>query len=333
VIDRANRSGFSSPRGSAMVEFALMALVLSVLMAGTVDFGRLMYSAQGIQDIARIAARELALTPLRSDISFECALYGLASGVCPVGYVEPTDPVTGEYVVRQRVYNPACLVVDLNDPAIAGSDAAVDAFFATMPIVNRSLRPLMIIDQSGGRTLLRFPGALLTDASSPPCAGLAGTGLTVRIPRVTRDPDPDAHGVETGIEWLNVLEEIRPGPDPTTGPFSLTDLSGGVLPNLPRGIAAVRINYPYQAGMMTGFQPNPDPLEPNVGRWIVADGDAAAFAPPPGLDYDAAASDETLTGAYAGKLGLGRQLAFAQTVRPFRKLIAAQAIYRREVFE
>ena len=30
--------------------------------------------------------------------------------------------------------------------------------------------------------------------------------------------------------------------------------------------------------------------------------------------------------------GLGNQLAFGKIVRPFRRLISAQAIYRREVF-
>jgi len=39
-------------------------------------------------------------------------------------------------------------------------------------------------------------------------------------------------------------------------------------------------------------------------------------------------------GPYAGTFGLGRQLALAgRTVRPFRKVVSAQAIYRREVVE
>jgi len=39
-------------------------------------------------------------------------------------------------------------------------------------------------------------------------------------------------------------------------------------------------------------------------------------------------------GAYAGAFGLGQHFALAgQTVRPFRKLISTQAIFRREVFQ
>ena len=48
----------------------------------------------------------------------------------------------------------------------------------------------------------------------------------------------------------------------------------------------------------------------------------------------AARSTIGAVGPYAGAFGLGRQLALAgRTVRPFRKLISAQAIYRREVVE
>ena len=44
--------------------------------------------------------------------------------------------------------------------------------------------------------------------------------------------------------------------------------------------------------------------------------------------------DDGAVGPYAGPYGLGRQLALAgRTLRPFRKLISAQAIYRREVVE
>ncbi len=40
---------------------------------------------------------------------------------------------------------------------------------------------------------------------------------------------------------------------------------------------------------------------------------------------------ETCQGIYAGNFGLGRQYALAKTVRPYRSLLQAQAIFRREV--
>lgn len=289
-------------RGSVLVEFALIALVFSLLLATSVDFGRLMFSAQAIQDVARVAARELSVTPLGATLTFEQAL---------------ADPL-----VVQRIYDPGYLVVNIDDPA-TDTDAEIDDYFANMPVVNRALRPLMIVDQPpGGPRLLRYPGALLLDAASP-------SGFTVGIPRVVAR---DASGVET-IEWIAVIEEIRSDPlDPTTGPFSVA----APVVATQRGLVALRINYPYQAGALSGFQSNPaGPFEPSVDNPIVADDGAVAElnAPLVGTVIPEDPGAPAGPGAYSGPYGLGRQLAFAHTVRPFRKLLSAQAIYRREVFE
>jgi hypothetical protein len=297
-------------RGSAIVEFALVALVLSLLLATTIDFGRLMFSAQQIQDVARVAARELAVTPLPANITFEAALTYL-------------DPNTGQSPVLERIFNPACLVVDVDNFATAED---VEQFFAQMPLVNKALRPLMIADHPGDppANLLRYPGALL--ASGTPGATCAGqpAPFTVGIPRVLAR---GSNGEET-IDWVPILEEIRANPDPTTGPFSLTV----------NGIVALRINYPYQAAAMSGFQTKDrSEFDPNLDNVIVAD-DSFNTPPPDGIGSllpDPAPGDRSYVGPYAGRYGLGRQLAFAkpQGVRPFRKLLAAQAIYRREVFQ
>ena len=102
-----------------------------------------------------------------------------------------------------------------------------------------------------------------------------------------------------------------------------------------RGLAAVRINYPYQAAMLSGFFPPvatfDDPIPPNLGSPILADdgGVLETNATPGGLVDDGGA-----VGPYAGSYGLGRQLALAgRVVRPFRRLVTAQAIFRREVIE
>lgn len=110
-------------------------------------------------------------------------------------------------------------------------------------------------------------------------------------------------------------------------------LSDDPHPN--RGLAAVRVNYPYQAAALSAFQTAPpidgDPLPPNWSRIITADDGAVQQnnAPPGEL-----AGDPGGIGPYAGPFGLGRQLAFAgRTVRPFRRLVSAQAVFRREVFQ
>ena len=321
-----------SERGAALVEFVLVSFVLYLLVAGGLEFGRLMFAANALQDVARLAARELSVAPLQAGATFDYAL------TCDAA----TDP-NCLVDLRRRVFDPACLVVDLADPAVAPDP---DGFFAAMPVVNRALRSLMIAEPERP-AMLRYPGALLTDASNAACSALgpngqaSATGLTVGIPLVAAR---DGSGVET-IAWVPVLEEIRAVRDrdcPARGAFSLIylptqdecgALAADPVPN--RGIAAVRVNYPYQAAMLSGFQPAPptdtDPLPPNWGNVITADdGSVQETNAAPGGPVD----DPSSIGTYAGRFGLGRQLAFAgRIVRPFRRLVSAQAIYRREVYQ
>lgn len=315
--------------GAALVEFALVSLVLYVLLAGGIELGRLMFAANAVQDAARLAARELAVAPLRAEVTFEYAL------TC-----SPADDPGCLVDLRRRVFDPACLVVNMTDPAVS---ADPEAYFASLPVVNRALRGLMITEPERPN-LVRYPGALMGDLSGAPCSavgpnGQAGaTGLTVGIPLVTSR----GGGGET-ITWVPVLEEIRAEKNcPSRGAFSLAYLSAldecGPLeadPLANRGLAAVRINYPFQAATLSAFQPAPptvtDPLPPNWAGVIDADDSSVLennAAPGSTLDSGAAA------GTYAGPYGLGRQLAFAgRTVRPYRRLVSAQAIHRREVFQ
>lgn len=265
-------------RGGVLIEVAMVALALYFLLALILDFGRLMFVAQAVQEAARVAARELALAPLPGAATFEAALQ---------------DPD-----VRTNLYDPSRLVIPVTD------DAAFQAALAALPIINKALVPLMIHETIEGVDYLRYPGALLNDGSG---------GLTVGIPRVV---SRDADGVET-IQWVSPIEEILPNPnDPTTGPFSIASTGPE------QGLVAIRINYPFQAAVLVGFQPGNAP--------IVAD-DAAVSednALPPGQTTVAPAGG---IGVYAGSYGLGGHLNWGTTRRPFRKLLAAQAIFRREV--
>jgi hypothetical protein len=312
--------------GSVFVEFALVSLALTMILAATIDFGRLMFSAQGVQDVARVAARELAITPLPANLTFDGP--GQTGALTWVDD-DPSSPTFGVALVRQRIFNPACLVINLADPVVANDP---DAFLRGLPIVNKALETVMIGDRPNGANLLRYPGALLTTGDATPCDSVqsggaivsaTATGLTVKIPYV-RDSTGEL------IAWLEVLEEIRPDPnDPTTGPFSLSH--NPALPNQPIGLAAVRVNYPFQAGAMTAFHPDPDDpiLNPSIGHPILTS--ETTCDPPPGFEL---AGDPDAVGPFAGPCGLGRQLAFGgQVVRPFRKVVSAQAIYRREVFQ
>src|SRR5262249_51811147 len=149
--------------------------------------------------------------------------------------------------VARRVFDPACLVVDLDDPAVA---ADPEGYFAAMPVVNKALRPLLITEPSRPN-LLRYAGALLNDNVGTSCSATgpngqaAPTGFAVGTPLVT---SRDATGAET-ITWVPVLEEIRAAENvncPSRGPFSLVYLASGdscgslaADPLTDRGLAAV----------------------------------------------------------------------------------------------
>lgn len=316
-------------RGSALVEFALTALVLYLLLAGGIELGRMVFVSQVLQDAARVAARELSVTPLPAGIGFEDAL-------------NFSDGTTID--VKAQIWDPDLLVIDLDN--IPGS-ATLDAYFATLPLVNQALRPVFIADNvtidGAPRHLLRYPGALLVKAGTP-------TGFTVGVPRVV---SRDGSGVET-VEWLGVMTEVRSNPiDPACelfGPFDMTPPPPPVpaqcgVNAVPAGIAAIAINYPFQSAGLSGFQNNGVDANgapnPNVSKAIQADDEAAlaaSAAPPAGttlLDAGRISdpSSDAGTAPYSGRLGLGTQQALGRVVRPYRSLLTGQAMFRREVFQ
>lgn len=265
-------------RGSILIEFALVVLLLSLLLAATVELGKAVYSAQAAQNAARVAARELALAPLPPQATFDEAL--------------------------ATVFDPALLFVDLGTTTI-------DEAFANAPPLNHALKPLMIFDRVtvGGSTrdVLRYPGAVWVSS---------GGVNTVKVPLVV---SRGADGVET-IELRDVVEAI-PG------------IAYAVDPSAPNtsGIAAVRVHVPFQAAALSGFQANPaGPFEPNLDGAIVADDTGVTVSSAPGDGALAGADSELPT--YAGPYGLGRQYALGKELRPFRKLITGQSLFRREVF-
>lgn len=278
-------------RGQVLVEFALIALVLYLLLAGILEFGRALHVSGVIQQSADVMARELSRTPLPPAISFRDAL--------------------DRPEVRRRVYDERLLVIDLDQ------NPDLDDLYSLFPVVNQMLRSAMIFEVVNGRRLIRYPGALVTAGQEPNVPlppGFTDSGLRILIPRVG---SRQATGEEVIAEWLPVVEEV--------GENSFT--VAGTSPT--SGTASVRINYPFQAATLSGYQPNPaGPFEPNLDNPIRADDDAVS-APPNNL----AGGSEV--GPYAGRYGLGKQEAWGQTigpVRPFRKILAGQTAYRREIF-
>lgn len=301
--DRACRNR----RGQALIEFAVVSLVLYMLLAAILTFGHAIFVAQGLQTTADFAAREISRTPLPADDSLETVLTsGALSGV----------------------YDDDFLVFDLDT---LGTQNFFSDVVPTWPTVNQQLSTIMIVDSpdfdgdgTADANLIRYPGALLTDGSTP-------TGFTVGIPLVT---GRTAAGVET-VRWVPVVEEIdtedSPGDDSGVSPDPFR------ISSAQRGLVALRINYPFQSASMSSFRPNAaGPFEPSAGNPNVANDASVVELNPgdrPGALTGAPLSDGALySGAYGGQYGLGAQGALGQVVRPFRRVISAQAIYRREVF-
>lgn len=301
--------------GQALVEFAVVALVLYLLLAAMLTFGHALYVAQGLQTAADVAAREISRTPLAADRAFEDVL---ASGDL------------------DAIYDDDFLVFDLET---LGERNFFTDVVSTWPPLNQQLATLMIVDRpdfdgdgTADRQFIRYPGALLEDSAKP-------TGYTVGIPLVTARA---ADGVET-VRWIPVVEEIdtEDSPDDDSGaspdPFRISSAQ--------RGLVALRINYPFQSASMSRFEPNPaGPLEPSLGQPTAADDAGVVELNPaerPGDLTGAPLSGGTLySGTYGGEYGLGAQgtmgsqtLTGGRPVRPYRRMISAQAIYRRELFE
>lgn len=303
-----------------MIELAVVVAVLVFLLLGAIELGRSVFAAQLIQDAARVAAREIALIPLPAD----------ANGLTLDEIMRSPDPGLPGIRVR-TVFDPCRLVVDLD--AIPGG-LSLDAYFQTLPPVNRMLRAAMIVDtvpeDGGGRRLLRYPGALLQANANCP-----GAEFTVGIPQVSYG------GGRESVTWVEVVEEVPGG---SCGPIPESEFAVRLNPDgeLCGGLVVLRVNYPFQAGSVTGARNVPatsdDQLPPNVGNAIVADDGGVADAvnqPAFGSLFVPSDPDTAVVAgtAYAGRYGLGYQLALGQRVRPFRKLLSAQAVFRREIFQ
>jgi len=184
-----------SRRGQALVEFAVVALMMYLLLAAILTFGHALYVAQGLQTAADLAAREISRTPLAADDSFEDVL------------------AAGDL---DDIYNDDFLVFDLD--TLGGQNFFAD-IVPTWPAVNQQLAMLMIVDRPDfngdgtvDRQFIRYPGALLEDASMP-----AGYTVGFRWSAVERQT---AWRRFAGCRWWKrSTQKIRPGIIPETIPI------------------------------------------------------------------------------------------------------------------
>jgi len=264
-----------------------------MLLAAILTFGQILYSAQTLQQAADVAARELSRVPLAPTADLMDVLYGN----------------TGYENVRNSVFDQTKLHVDLTSDVPSGQ--TVLDFVKTWPIVNQMLYPVMIIVRTeDGHSHLVYPGVVsCTDAADR------------TVPCIARVDGRSGNGAET-ITWVPVIEEVTPGA------FSVASSQ--------HGLVTLRINYPYQSASMSSFRQRDlsvpigpsNQVAPNeADDNSVTTGPDNTYNPNGNAPLQSASND-----LYNGQYGLGTQYAWAKNVRPYRSLISAQAIYRREAF-
>jgi len=288
------------------VEFAVSLIVLWLIVAATLDLGRAFAASHVIQSAARSATRTLALDDTQAwNASFADAL--------PLVFDADYLVVDADCLAARAATNGHSSEEELS--LLLGGHS-----------LNQMLRTLMIVDNvdidGEQHSLLRYPGALLRTAVAPGTSKPCATGFTVGIPEVDEN--------NSRIVFHSEVEEVEP-----VGDYSLDD--GGT------GTVGLRVLYPFQAASLSGWRIVDDVATPVLAE--ESDGYAVDTSRVSGsliaaLD-ERAANDELQAYArrrngaaipvYGGSLGLGIQGVLSEEVRPYRRVLRAQAFAPREV--
>jgi len=279
--------------GQALVEFAIISFCFTLLFSGILMLGFLIFGANVLQQAADVGAMEFARFPAPPEADFYTALE------------------------ESGLYDESLLIMDEE------SYMAYRQSPGSLPLINHMLLPLFIYDSESQE--YRYPGALATHDSI----------RTILIPLVgARDPET---GVETIVEWRRIVEEVTPEDPPGSGtyaregPYSLESSTPG---SLGTGFVALRINYPYQSAAMVAYQYQ----TPEGGMVSPADaiGQDNIINVPIQANDQAVVNSASFPDGYVlteeNQYGFGQVYAHGMAVRPYRKVISAQGMYRREIF-
>ncbi len=329
--DRSQCSG--SRRGQALLEFAILIPIIIILIGATISFGLFFFQANVLQQAVDVTAQEIARMPFEPEQELGlgdfnmCGQPGLASD---------------ETTFKEKIYDEQFLVIQ--DSEWVGSD--FQTYVDTLPLLNRLLAPAMVRDND----MTRYPGTLVVNSN---------TGeQTVLIPIVEYREVANSTSAssvaetirasgETIVQWVAPVEEIRADHDndpgtPDRGPFALLS-TPPALASFEPGMVALRINYPAQSTTLLNRDLENVATNPNGRRQgiLVLAGDVEInasndFSSCYTLDTPSArispSSLQPGSNPNAGEFGLGELEALSRVVRPFRRVMSFQAIYRREVF-
>lgn len=336
-------------RGQALLEFALLIPVIILLIGATISFGLFFFQANVLQQAVDVAAQEISRMPYGPDQNL---------GLGQLDQCDELDFVCNDQEFKDRIYDEQFLVIHDSEWGDSTSfNGNFQSFIDQLPLLNRLMAPTMIRDNN----MTRYPGTIVVNGS---------TGEeTVLIPiveyraRSLSDPPPFPNDNPPGFgfvpstirsageivcEWVAPVEEIRVDHDQndTTsrqGPFALGSGADATLSSFEPGMVALRINYPAQSTTLIN-RISDENLSSNsdceLGGIIVIVGDTEQKPgastgcyqiqdPTPRISPGC---DTLGSNANAGLYGLGELEALTRIVRPYRKVMSFQAIYRREVF-
>jgi len=320
---------FLNRRGQALLEFAILIPLVIILIGATVSFGLFFYQGNVLQQAVDVAAQEISRMPFEPTQEL---------GLGRLDKCNLSDLVVDESDFKNQIYDEKHLVIpDSAWDASTAFNNDFQSYVATLPLLNRLLVPVMIRDSK--LDLTRYPGALVTNDQGD---------QTVLIPLVAYNYNGIVDGYqcagETIVEWVAPVEEIRvdhdgDGATAKEGPYRLVSNSESANdnPSFVRGMVAIRINYPAQSTTLINRTNLPAASNPTgkVGQVIVVADDQSLSDGDTGC-YTLVVNDPSLANGpadpFGGRYGLGSLSVLKGSVRPYRKVMTFQAIYRREVF-
>ncbi|MBS0209853.1 MAG: pilus assembly protein [Planctomycetes bacterium] len=328
LIARVNRR--RTRRGQALVEFAIIALALTFLFAAILSMGQMFFAAQVVQQAADVGAQELSRMPLNPTGTNSNDSYAFPTlNHVLYRYVDLNNPNSTDplLAVRQQIFNEALLVVPSSTLSELGLTLTQYAA-KYMPLINQLLVPVMFYD--AGLGAYRYPGTVVKNEQGE---------TTVRV-LMAEGPNQYAwHGV---VEEMGTYGSLDAS---VTGSFSVTasaPITSGTTSGILPGTVRLRINYPFQAAGLIAYQPsatNPMVASTAPTTPILADDSHVSFTNSLSgytLATQSSGSSGSGFGAYAGEYGLGQMVAWGSAapngVRPFRRVVSGQGVYRREVF-
>lgn len=128
--------------GAAAVEFALVVPMFLMLVFGAVEFGRLLWTQQALQETAIAGARCVAIAQGSNRTSSPCASSGSYSSTSAKSYIQQVAGGWGLAIPNSGIV-----------PTPSGSGGCIDLSQVTLTVTFTSVVPNLVHLSAGGITL------------------------------------------------------------------------------------------------------------------------------------------------------------------------------------